>query len=100
MRMTLLRFNLGTTFIGAVSLAVPDSPAWTIPVAVLCLGWDGTGLYQGVRSLKAHRRMLARHERTLQLEKELGYEPLNLHELDDILKQEPPDDSAERRRRA
>jgi hypothetical protein len=43
--------------------------------------------------IKRQQQLEASRQKTLELEKELGYEPLNLHELDDILKEARKEES-------
>lgn len=63
----------------------PDSPYWSITVTGLQVIWVGAGAYQFVQGMKANRAELEsqrnreiRSQRIRELEKELGYEPLEL----------------------
>lgn len=85
MKMKPFRFIMGCSTIQVATLAIPHDSPWYMALVAVGFGWVGTGLYQGVRYVQRERKVLMRRQRTAELEMELGLEPLNLHELDDII---------------
>jgi hypothetical protein len=70
--------------------ATPDSLVWKAPFILLGLagmGWQLRWAVTGGKS-KRERRLEASRRRTAALEKDLGYKPLDLHELDGILSED------------
>jgi hypothetical protein len=73
---------------------VPSDPGWVAAyVATGCLG-IGWMMWAYVTDdpippeVQAQRRLEISRQKTAELEKELGLEPLNLHELDDLVMEE------------
>lgn len=69
-------------------LAVPKTPTWEIPVLLLQFGLVGWMVRDFVTDgmSKAERQLATIRTRIAALEQELGIEPMNLHELDGIVR--------------
>lgn len=84
-----MTYILGCGVLTTICASASDSLAVRLPLGIALLGWVGFGLHQGWRWVtveKAKAQELASRRRTAELEKELGFEPLNMHEVDDMLK--------------
>jgi hypothetical protein len=66
-----------------------NNPLLTIAYATgvgVMVPWIFWSVFTVDPETKRQRQLEASRQKTAELEKELGYEPLNLHELDDIIK--------------